>query len=74
MLPCDVLMGLKATQNVLLIAPNTQLGVNFKVGAAELVLIYRLSFTAASLWCKCRVKLTVDRGKAGVFLSVGFYV
>lgn len=40
MLPCDVLMGLKVMQNVLLIAPNTQLGVIFKVGAAELMLIY----------------------------------
>lgn len=25
-MPCDVLMGLKATQNVLLIAPNTRPG------------------------------------------------
>lgn len=44
MLPCDVLMGLKVMQNVLLIAPNTQLGVIFKVGAAELMLIYSSLF------------------------------
>lgn len=58
MLSCDALMGLTAMQNVLLIAPNTQLGVNFKVGAAELMLVFlQLPFYAVNV----EYNLTEDR-------------